>query len=115
MNFIHIGAGAGDLDPSSNFRDGFSEYVKKNKSKNKKIFLVEANPKNIKKLRESWKKYKAVKILNYAIIPNRFKKKKLNFFIAKMMLLIINYYQVILTILRDIFQYLKLNISSLKL
>ena len=36
MNFVHIGAGAGDLDPSSNFRDGFSEYVKKHKSKLKK-------------------------------------------------------------------------------
>ena len=28
MNFVHFGAGAGDLDPSSNFRDGFSEYIK---------------------------------------------------------------------------------------
>ena len=36
MNFIHIGAGAGDLDPASNFRDGFSEYVKKHKVKKKK-------------------------------------------------------------------------------
>ena len=83
MNFIHIGAGAGDLDPSSSFRDGFSEYVKKHKSKNKKIFLVEANPKNIKKLRESWKKYKTVKIFNYAIIPNRFKKKKIKLFYSE--------------------------------
>ena len=54
MNFVHFGAGAGDLDPSSNFRDGFSEYIKNHKSKEKKIYLVEANQKNIKKLKESW-------------------------------------------------------------
>ena len=45
MNFVHFGAGAGDLDPSSNFRDGFSEYIKNHKSKEKKIYLVEANQK----------------------------------------------------------------------
>ena len=33
MNFVHIGAGAGDLDPSSNFRDGFTEFVKNKKNK----------------------------------------------------------------------------------
>ena len=74
MNFVHIGAGAGDKDPSSGFRDGFSEYVKNHKSKTKKIIVVEANPKNIKKLKETWKKYKNTKILNYAIIPNNSKK-----------------------------------------
>ena len=47
MIFIHIGAGVGDLDSSVNFRDGFSEYVKKNKSEEKRIYVVEANPKNI--------------------------------------------------------------------
>ena len=80
MNFIHIGAGAGDKDPSSGYRDGFSEYVKKHKSKNKKIIVVEANLKNIKKLRETWKNYKNTKILNYAIIPNNSKKKKIKLF-----------------------------------
>ena len=80
MNFIHIGAGAGDKDPSSGFRDGFSEYVKNHKSKNKKIIVVEANQKNIKKLRETWKNYKNTKILNYAITPNNSKKKKIKLF-----------------------------------
>ena len=80
MNFIHIGAGAGDKDPSSGYRDGFSEYVKKHKSKNKKIIVVEANQKNIKKLRETWKDYKNTKILNYAITPNNSKKKKIKLF-----------------------------------
>lgn len=27
--YIQIGAGAGDLDSRANFRDGFTEYVKK--------------------------------------------------------------------------------------
>ena len=61
MIFVHIGAGAGDLDPSTNFRDGFSEYVKKIKNKKEKIFVVEANPKNIEKLKKCWKDYKDVK------------------------------------------------------
>ena len=51
MIFFHIGGGAGDLDPSTNFRDGFSEFVKSHKSKNKKIYIIEANPVNINKLK----------------------------------------------------------------
>ena len=76
MNFVHIGAGAGDLDPSNNYRDGFTEFVKNHKSKLKKIYVVEANPKNINKLKETWKNYKNKKIINYAIIPNNTNKKK---------------------------------------
>ena len=74
MIFVHIGAGVGDLDPSVNFRDGFSEYVKKNKSEEKKIFVVEANPKNIEKLKDCWKDYKNVKIFNLAITPNDYSR-----------------------------------------
>mgnify|MGYP001378852822 CR=1 FL=1 len=83
MNFVHIGAGAGDRDPSSGFRDGFSEYVKNHKSKTKKIIVDEANPKNIKKLKETWKKYKNTKILNYAIIPNNSKKKTIKLYYSE--------------------------------
>ena len=56
MNFLHIGGGAGDLDPTTNYRDGFSEFVKNHKSKNKNIYIVEANPSNILTLKKSWKK-----------------------------------------------------------
>ena len=38
MIFVHIGAGAGDLDPKAGFRDGFSEFVKKKKDIKKKYF-----------------------------------------------------------------------------
>ena len=81
MNFLHIGGGAGDLDPSTNFRDGFSEFVKKYKSKNKNIFIIEANPSNINTLKKSWKKYKSVKIFNFAITSK--KKNKINFFFSE--------------------------------
>ena len=83
MNFVHIGAGAGDLDPSSNFRDGFTEFVKSQKDKKNKIFVVEANPKNIKKLKETWKNYKNTKIFNLAIVPNNFKKKQIKLFYSE--------------------------------
>ena len=66
MNFLHIGGGAGDLDPSTNFRDGFSEFVKTHKSKNKNIFVIEANPINIRLLKKSWENYASVKVFNVA-------------------------------------------------
>lgn len=75
MIFVQIGAGASDLDPRTNFNEGFASFVKKKVDKNKKIFLVEANPKNIKYLKKSWKKYKNVKIFNIAIVAKKIKKK----------------------------------------
>ena len=81
MNFLHIGGGAGDLDPNANYRDGFSEFVKKHKSKVKNIYIVEANPINIKTLKKSWKKYKSVKIFNFAITDK--KEKKVKFFFSE--------------------------------
>ena len=81
MNFLHIGGGAGDLDPKANYRDGFSEFVKTFKSKKKNIFIIEANPINIPALKKSWKKYKSVKIFNIAISAKKIKKIK--FFFAE--------------------------------
>ena len=83
MNFVHIGAGAGDLDHKANYRDGFSELVKNHKSKIKNIFVVEANPINIKKLKNCWKNYKSVKIYNFAIVSNKIKSKKIRFYYCK--------------------------------
>lgn len=80
MIFVHIGAGAGDLDAGANFRDGFSEFVKNHNIKEKEIFAVEANPKNIDKLKECWSKYKNVKIFNFAICPNDYSEKEIEFF-----------------------------------
>tara|TARA_B100001059_G_scaffold150826_1_gene150686 strand:+ start:6695 stop:7399 length:705 start_codon:yes stop_codon:yes gene_type:complete len=83
MIFVHIGAGAGDLDPSTNFRDGFSEYVKKIKSEEKNIFVVEANPNNIEKLKECWKDYKYVEIFNFAVTPNDHSKENITLYYSQ--------------------------------
>ena len=50
MIYVHIGAGAGDLDAGALFRDGFSEFVKQIDDDDKRIYVVEANPSNISKL-----------------------------------------------------------------
>ena len=42
MIYVHIGAGAGDLDAGAHFRDGFSEFVKQSDDSEKKIYVVEA-------------------------------------------------------------------------
>ena len=83
MNFLHIGAGAGDLDPAANYRDGFTELVKNHKAKIKKVFVVEANPINIKKLKKCWKNYKSVKVYNFAIVSNKINNKKIRFYYCK--------------------------------
>ena len=70
MFYVHLGAGAGDLDERADFRCGFTEFIKKNYSENSKVFVVEANSKNIEKLNKSYKNYNNVKILNFAISSN---------------------------------------------
>ena len=80
MIFVHIGAGAGDQDESEKFRDGFSELVKNYKSKNKEIFVVEANKNHRKLLKKCWKNYKKTKFFFYAIVPNKNKKKNLTLY-----------------------------------
>ena len=80
MIFVHIGAGAGDQDKSEKLRDGFSELVKNHKSKNKEIFVVEANKNHKKLLKKCWKNYKKTKYFFYAIVPNKNKKKNLTFY-----------------------------------
>ena len=78
MIFVHLGAGAGDLDERANFRCGFTEFIKKNAKSNDKIFVLEANPKNIPKLRECYKNFSNVSIYNLGISINN--EKKLNFY-----------------------------------
>ena len=51
MIFLHLGAGAGDQDSRAKYRCGFTEFIKKNYKKNDLVYLVEANTKNISKLR----------------------------------------------------------------
>ena len=76
MIFVHLGAGAGDLDERANFRCGFTEFIKKNVKSNNKIFILEANPKNITKLRECYKNFSNANIYNLGISINNEKRLK---------------------------------------
>jgi len=79
--FIQIGAGAGDQDARVNFKDGFTNFIKnKELNKNDKILLVEANPLNIKKLKECWKYYENIKICNLALVDKNFSEKNIKLY-----------------------------------
>ena len=67
MIFVHLGACAGDLDEGANFRCGFTEFIKKNYKSSNKIFLLEANPKNIPSLEQCYKNFQNVEIFNLGI------------------------------------------------
>ena len=67
MIFVHLGACAGDLDEGANFRCGFTEFIKKNYKSSNKIFLLEANPKNIPSLERCYKNFQNVEIFNLGI------------------------------------------------
>ena len=78
MIFVHLGAGAADLDSGANFRCGFTELIKQESKPKDEIFLVEANPKNIPKLKNSYNNFSNVKIFNIGISAKN--EKKLEFF-----------------------------------
>ena len=79
--YIQIGAGAGDQDARVNFKDGFTKFIKNIKlDKNDKILLIEANPLNIKKLKECWKNYENTKIFNLALVDKNFSKKDIKLY-----------------------------------
>jgi FkbM family methyltransferase len=77
MSFVQIGSGSANLDTS--FEDGFTNFIKKNKT-SRKILIVEANSMHLKNLKKFWKSKKNVKIFNLAIIPDNSSKKKMTFF-----------------------------------
>ena len=74
MIFIHLGAGAGDLDERTNFKCGFTKFIKRNSKSEDQIFVLEANPKNIPHLKKSYKNFSNVKIYNLGISQNNEKK-----------------------------------------
>ena len=83
MILVHIGAGAGDKDPGFNYRDGFTEFAKKIDNKDKKIYLVEANPNNINKLEETWQDHNNICIINKAIVPNKINEKLIKLYFCE--------------------------------
>ncbi len=68
--YIQIGAGAGDQDARANFRDGFTEFVKRRPPNQvAKIILVEPNPFNIEALKRCWKDYPQAQIVQMGVCP----------------------------------------------
>ena len=81
--FIQIGAGAGDLDPSTEFVDGFTRMVKSlDPATVGKVILVEPNPINIPFLQECWKDYPQAEIFNIGIVPSSYTEKSITFYYA---------------------------------
>ena len=79
--FMQIGAGAGDLDKRSNYRDGFTEFIKKlPKEQIQKIILVEPNPLNIPLLKECWKDYPQSVIYEIGIVPSTYENDTIEFY-----------------------------------
>jgi FkbM family methyltransferase len=82
--YIQIGSGAGDKDKRANYRDGFTEFIKKqDKNCIAKIICVEPNPINIPLLKEAWKDYPMAEIYQIGIRPNNVSKKYLTFYYAE--------------------------------
>ena len=77
MSLVQIGSGSASHD--TKFKDGFSNFIVKNRI-NDKIIIVEANSIHIKNLKKFWKFRKQVKIFNVAIVPDNIEKKKMLFF-----------------------------------
>lgn len=68
--FLQIGAGAGDRDPRTNFKDGFTDFVKgTHLTAEDRVVLVEPNPENIELLKECWRDVKNAEILQVAVLP----------------------------------------------
>ena len=82
--FVQIGAGAGDLDKRADFRDGFSEIVKKiDPVLIEKIILVEPNPLNHPALQKCWGKFPQAQTFQIGITDALSKNKPMTFYYAE--------------------------------
>ena len=82
--YVQVGAGAGDLDVRSTYRDGFTEFVKdQDPSTISRIILVEPNPVNIPNLRECWKNYPQAEIYEMGICLTSSTEKSITFYYAE--------------------------------
>jgi FkbM family methyltransferase len=79
--FIQIGAGAGDLDKRANYRDGFTDFIKKLPREHiNQIILVEPNPLNIPLLKECWKDYPQSIIFEIGIVQKEYKNDTIDLY-----------------------------------
>lgn len=79
--YVQIGAGAGDLDPRTDYNDGFTKLVKSlDASTVGRIILVEPNPTNIPNLKECWKDYPQAEIYEIGICLTSSTEKIITFY-----------------------------------
>ena len=82
--FIQIGACVGDQDPKTNFKDGFTSFIKGSKNfKDSRIILIEANPTNIDALKKCWADYKYSEIYNVGLVPDNVDNDYLDFYYSE--------------------------------
>lgn len=67
--YIQLGAGAGDMDSSMGYRDGFTRLVKKWARPDDRVILVEPNPMNLEPLNTCWRDWPNSEIHPLAIVP----------------------------------------------
>ena len=68
--FLQIGAGAGNLDPRSQFTDGFTEFVNGIElDVNDRLVLIEPNPGNVDRLKQCWSDVESAEIVQMAVLP----------------------------------------------
>lgn len=68
--FLQIGAGAGNRDPRTAFKDGFTDYISRiDLTARDRVILVEPNPGNVELLKECWRDTEAAQVLQVAILP----------------------------------------------
>lgn len=68
--YLQIGAGAGDQDPRTGHRDGFTSFVKSVRLRdNDQVILIEPHPENIEYLKRCWSGVSGAEVLQLAVLP----------------------------------------------
>lgn len=80
--FVQLGAGAGDQDPSTRYRDGFTNVVKKWAGPADRIILIEPNPRNLEPLSRCWRDWPTSEIHAVAVVPTRMGRDSVDLFLA---------------------------------
>lgn len=83
MIYLQVGAGAGDRDIRSGFKDGFTDYIKSiSHDINYRIILIEPNPINIPYLKACWENYLKAEIYPIGICLEKSKNQSITFYYA---------------------------------
>lgn len=81
--FLQIGAGVGNRDPRTSFRDGFTEFIKGLElTANDRVVLVEPNPENVELLKECWSAVECASIVQLAVVPRDHSERVLTLWYA---------------------------------